>query len=69
MGGLYQECARCGYVLQDFTGGVIMVPDGQDAGIPTFPEGWRLVVRGNATWVKADDAPLDDDEIECKATS
>lgn len=69
MGGLFQECARCGYVLQNYTGSVLMVPDGQDTGIPTLPEGRRIVISGNATWVKADDAELVDGEIECRSVS
>ncbi|MGP4092976.1 hypothetical protein [Nonomuraea sp. KM90] len=69
MGGLYQECSRCRYVLQNYTGGMVMVPDGQDAEIPHFPEGWRIVISGNAAWAKADDAELDDGETECRPAS
>lgn len=70
MGGLFQECARCGYVLQNYTGSVVMVPEDQaDRGIPSFPEGRRLVVSGNATWVKADDAPLESHEADCRPIS
>ncbi|MER7063969.1 hypothetical protein [Streptomyces albidoflavus] len=70
MGGLYQECARCSYVLQDYTGGAIMIPEDQaDTGIPTFPEGWRIVISGNAAWAKAEDAELCEHETECRPTS
>ncbi|MDX3111387.1 hypothetical protein [Nonomuraea angiospora] len=69
MGGLYQECARCRYVLQDYTGGAVMIPEGQDLGIPHFPEGRRIAISGNAAWALADDVELDDDETECRPTS
>ncbi|MEV0616147.1 hypothetical protein AB0I81_22730 [Nonomuraea sp. NPDC050404] len=69
MGGLYQECSRCGYVLQNFTGGMIMVPEGQDTEIPTFPEGRRIVISGKAAWVLADDRELEDGETECRPAS
>lgn len=69
LGGLYQECTRCGYVLQDYTGSQPMVVDGEDTTISAWPEGRRIAVRGNATWVNADGASLDDDETECRSTS
>lgn len=68
-GGLYQACTRCGYVLQDYTGSQPMVVDGEDTTIATWPEGRRIAERGNATWVMADDALLDENETECKAVS
>lgn len=67
LGGLHQACSRCGHVLQDYTGGQLMVPDGQDTTIPTWAEGRRVGVADNATWTMADDEPLDLDETECKA--
>lgn len=69
MGGLYQECSRCGFVLQDYTGGQPMVPEGMDTSIPVWPVGRRISVAGNATWTLADGIPLDADETECRSTS
>ena len=68
LGGLHQQCARCGHVLQDYTGSQPMVVEDEDT-ISTWPEGRRIAVRDNATWVMAEDAPLDDDETECQAVS
>lgn len=67
LGGLHQQCARCGHVLQDYTGSQLMVPDGQDTTIPSWAEGRRVGVRENATWTIPDGVPLDADETECKA--
>jgi hypothetical protein len=70
MGGLYQDCSRCGHVLQDFTGGQPMTPTDQaDRGIPAWTEGNRIAVNDNATWNIPDGEPLEDDETECRATS
>ncbi|MFC6081015.1 hypothetical protein [Sphaerisporangium aureirubrum] len=54
MGGLYQQCARCGHVLQDFTGSQPMVPEGQDSAIPYWTPGRPVAVDGNRTWLVAD---------------
>lgn len=70
MGGLYQTCSRCGYVLQDYTGGQVMVPEDQaDRGIGIWSVGKRVAVNGDASWRVPDDAPLDDGETECRAAS
>ena len=49
MGGLYQTCPRCGYILQDFTGSGVVVVDvatdpAADTTLPTWPEGERIGV-------------------------
>lgn len=69
-GGLFQDCSRCGYVLQDFTGGQPMVPE-EDAGtgIPYWTVGNRVAVNGNATWNMPDDTPLSSGETDCRPTS
>lgn len=69
MGGLYQVCIRCGHVLQDYTDGQPMVVDGEDTAIATWPEGQRIAIRGNATWVMSNTAELDDREAECRQAS
>lgn len=66
LGGLYQRCARCGHVLQDYTDGLPMVIEGDDPTLPTWTEGRRIAVAGNATWTLAPDIPLDADETECR---
>ncbi|MEU4578982.1 hypothetical protein [Nonomuraea sp. NPDC023979] len=69
-GGLYQECSRCGYVLQDYTGSHPMVPeDDAGMGIPFWSVGRPVAVQGTATWVMPDGAELAPGEIECRATS
>ncbi|WP_155353169.1 hypothetical protein [Acrocarpospora macrocephala] len=69
LGGLYQTCERCGFVLQDYTGSTPMVVEGEDPTIASWPEGGRIGVIGNATYTLPDDRPLDDDETECRPTS
>lgn len=70
LGGLYQQCARCGYVLQDYTGGQVMVPEGQASqGIPAWAVGGRVAVDGGAKWVVLGDAPLDVGQVECQPVS
>jgi hypothetical protein len=70
LGGHYQECARCGHVLQDYTGSEVMVPEGQaDLGLPSWPEGLPIAVEGGATWVKGADVPLAEHETECRPAS
>ncbi|MGP3914353.1 hypothetical protein [Nonomuraea sp. 10N515B] len=69
-GGLYQDCARCGHVFQDYTGGEVMTLE-EDAGlgIPYWTVGNRIAVNGNASWNIPDGEPLEDDETECRPTS
>jgi len=66
LGGLYQTCTRCGHVLQDYTGSQPMVPEGEDPTIPTWPEGQRIAVSGNATWTIPPGLPLGHDQTECR---
>lgn len=66
LGGLYQQCARCGHVLQDYTGSMPMVVEGQDPTVPTWIEGQRIGVYGGAMWMLGPDIPLDADEAECR---
>ena len=68
LGGLYQECARCGHVLQDYTGGQVMIPEGQaDKGIASWLEGGQVAVDGNASWVVGDFPPMG--AAECRPAS
>lgn len=72
LGGLYQECSRCGFVLQDYAGRQVatVVEPGQPAPtLPAWPVGKRIGMAGPATWVLSDDAVLESDERECRATS
>jgi hypothetical protein len=74
-GNLYQECARCGIVLQDYTGRELMVAvDSEDPApdttIPAWPEGERIGRLGGVTYVVGPPGrPLDDDERECRPAS
>lgn len=72
-GGLYQTCTRCGHVLQDYTGGMPMVAvteEATDVSLPVWPEGERIAVRGNGTWVIGPAGrELDHTERECRPTS
>jgi hypothetical protein len=70
MCGLYQDCRRCGYVFQDLTRGeALALEDQADVDIPSWPEGRRIAVDGNASWQLRDGAPLVAGEIECRPTS
>lgn len=68
--GLYQDCARCGHVFQDYTGGEVMTLE-EDAGlgIPYWTPGNRVAVNGGAAWNVPDGEPLESNEAECRATS
>lgn len=68
-GGLYQECARCGHVLQDYTGHQLYTPEGDDTTIAHWPEGRRIGVNDGLTWTLADHIPLNPDETERRPTS
>lgn len=72
LGGLFQDCARCGHVLQDYTGSEVMVSvEPGDTAPPTighWQEGGRIAQVGNATYV-VPARPLDDDERECRPAS
>lgn len=69
-GGLYQACARCSHVFQDYTNSQPMVPEDQAGlGIPYWTVGRRIAVCGIASWVLADDAELDSDEADCRPIS
>lgn len=72
LGGLYQECARCGHVLQDYTGGEVGVvaEPGASTDIAHWTEGERIATAGNATWlIGPPGRPLDATETECRPTS
>lgn len=69
LSGLYQACSRCGFVLQDYTGGMPMVVEGDDTTIPAWEEGKRIAVRENASWTLANDMPIGLGEEECRPTS
>lgn len=69
--GARQECSRCGYVLDDWTGQevAVMVEPGQPTPTLSFwPVGEQIAVADCATWVLSD-RPLASDERECRATS
>ena len=74
-GNRYQECARCGVVLQDYTGHELMVaidPDdpAPDTGIPAWPEGRRVARLGGTTYqVRPLERALAWDERECRPAS
>lgn len=69
-GGLFQDCARCGYVFQDYTGRQPMAHE-EDAGlgIPYWTVGSRVAVNGGASWTVKVELPLGFGENECRPAS
>jgi hypothetical protein len=71
--GVRQECARCGHVLEDWTGqspAVVAVPGQEPEPLPMWPVGKRIGVAANATFVMGDDIPLDPaTDRECRPAS
>jgi hypothetical protein len=73
LGGLYQECSRCGHVLQDYTGQEVMVAvEPGEAKPPTLPcweEGARVGQREGMAYVIQSDRQLAWNERECRPAS
>lgn len=73
LGGLRQECSRCGHVLEDWTGrhAMAVTEPGQPAPtLPLWPVGKRIGVADNATFVMGDGVQLDPEtDRECRPTS
>lgn len=73
LGGLRQDCARCGHVLDDWTGREVMAvagPAGDAPTIPSWPAGARVARLDGTTYVVGPEGrPLTDDERECRPVS
>jgi hypothetical protein len=73
LGGLRQECARCGHVLQDYTGQEVMVAvepgDTEPPTIPCWTEGARVGQRGGMAYIIQSDRQLAWNERECRPAS
>lgn len=72
LGGLRQECSRCGYVLEDWTGRQVMavVEPGQAAPVlPLWPVGAWVGVSGNAAFVIASERLDRATDRECRPVS
>jgi hypothetical protein len=73
LGGAYQECVRCGHVLEDYTGREVMVAvepgDTAPPTLPCWPEGKRIGHRGAMTYVLGPERQLAWNEQECRPAS
>lgn len=72
LGGLRQECVRCGHVLQDYSGreiGVVLQPgETEPQPLAQWREGAQVARLGGMSFM-IEGRELDDDEQECRPAS